>query len=150
MSSEQSLDMILLPFKTVPGPAPVNAIRDRIEKIYALPIVERIVAALAADSSPGAREEHDALLKKCPMSLKVTLRLLHGCPRKFIDNMLEEYRIAVHMSARPDFREGVRAVLIDKDNRPKWNPAKLHDVTEDMVDEVFYSLPPGEEWTPVP
>jgi enoyl-CoA hydratase len=146
---EDSIDMILAPFKAVPGPAPVNAIRDRIEKIYALPTVERIVDALGASTAPDARAERDALLKKCPMSLKVTLRLLHGCPRKFLDNMVEEYRIAMHMVQRNDFREGVRAILIDKDNKPVWQPAELTEVTEDMVDAMFDPLPGGEEWTPI-
>ena len=83
------------------------------------------------------------------MSLKVILRLLHGPPRKFVDNMIEEYKIAIHMVARHDFREGVRAVLIDKDNAPKWQPASLADVTDDLLEEIFTDLAPGEEWTPV-
>lgn len=149
VASDQSFDMLLAPFKAVPGAAPVNAARDRIEKIYALPTVERIIEALGTMSDPGALAERDSLLRKCPMSLKVTLRLLHGCPRRFVDNMIEEYRMAIHMVQRHDFREGVRAVLIDKDNKPRWQPATLAEITEEMVDAVFFDLPPGEEWTPI-
>jgi len=149
MSSDQSFDLLLSPFKAVPGPAPVNAARDRIEKIYALPTVEKIVEALGASVAPDARAEREALLRKCPTSLKVTLRLLHGCPRRFVDNMIEEYRVAIHMTHRSDFREGVRAILIDKDNKPRWSPATLAETTEDMLDAIFSNLPPGEEWTPI-
>ncbi len=146
--STMPVDQVLLSCKTLPGEAPVNAQRARIDRIYSLPSMERIMEALAADSSPEARAEREQLLKKCPMSLKVTLRLLRGPPRRFVDNMIEEYRIAVHMASRADFREGVRAVLIDKDNAPRWKPPTLAEVTDDMVEDVFADLP-GHEWTPV-
>ena len=148
-NAHTTFDSLLAPCKCTPGPAPVAAQRDRIEKYYTLPSVERIVAALGATSSPECLMERDALLKKCPMSLKVTLRLLRSPPRRFVDNMIEEYKIAVRMTMRPDFREGVRAVLIDKDNKPRWQPPTLAEVTEEMVEGIFADLPPGQQWTPV-
>jgi enoyl-CoA hydratase len=48
-----------------------------------------------------------------------------------------------------DFQEGVRAVVIDKDNKPAWNPATLEGVTDALLDEIFAPLPPGEEWSPL-
>jgi enoyl-CoA hydratase len=54
------------------------------------------------------------------------------------------------MMLRPDFAEGVRAVLIDKDNAPRWNPAAPEDVTDEMLDEIFAPLPDDEEWSPFP
>ncbi len=149
IANEVSLGDCVAPHKLPPGAPPIVALRERIDKIYALGTVEKIVAALEADGSSDAQSERMALLKKCPMSLKVTLRLLRGPPRKFVDNMVEEFRIAMHMVARADFREGVRAVLIDKDNKPKWHPATLAEVTDDMVEAIFGKLPSGEEWTPV-
>jgi len=149
VSSDASLDSLLAPFKASPGSPPINAMREMIEKIYALPTVEKIIEALAASPNADAQAEYHVLLRKCPASLKVTQRLLLRCPRRFIDNMVDEYRIAIRMVSRPDFREGVRAILIDKDNKPKWSPAKLAEVTEDMLDAIFAPLPPDEEWTPV-
>ena len=51
---------------------------------------------------------------------------------------------------RPDFREGVRAVIVDKDNAPRWDPATLEDVTEAMLDAIFAPLPADEEWHALP
>jgi len=61
-----------------------------------------------------------------------------------------EYRIASRVLTRPDFAEGVRAVIIDKTNDPKWDPATPEGVTEDLLDAIFAPLPEGEEWVPLP
>jgi enoyl-CoA hydratase len=84
------------------------------------------------------------------MSAKVSHRLLAGRPASFAADMVVEYRLARRVVMRPDFREGVRAVIVEKDNRPLWSPARLDDVTEAMLDEIFAPLPPGGEWTPLP
>ena len=67
-----------------------------------------------------------------------------------LEEMALEYRLAARMIMRPDFAEGVRAVLVDKDNAPRWNPAAPEAVTDAMLDEIFAALPPSEEWTPFP
>jgi enoyl-CoA hydratase len=64
--------------------------------------------------------------------------------------MRAEYRLAARMMLRPDFAEGVRAVLVDKDNTPRWDPAIPAGVTSAMLDAIFAPLPAGEEWTPFP
>jgi len=63
--------------------------------------------------------------------------------------MRMEYRIASRVLTRPDFAEGVRAVIVDKTNDPKWNPATPEDVSEELIDSIFAPLPEGEEWTPL-
>jgi enoyl-CoA hydratase len=50
----------------------------------------------------------------------------------------------------PDFREGVRAVIVDKDNAPRWSPAELADVTPALLDGLFAPLPAADEWSPLP
>jgi enoyl-CoA hydratase len=67
----------------------------------------------------------------------------------FADNMAMEYRIASRVIVRPDFTEGVRAVIVDKDNAPKWDPATAEDVTADLIDTIFAPLPAQEEWKPL-
>jgi enoyl-CoA hydratase len=61
-----------------------------------------------------------------------------------------EYRIASRVVLRPDFREGVRAVIVEKDNQPRWNPPSLEGMSEALLDEIFAPLPAAEEWTPLP
>ena len=53
------------------------------------------------------------------------------------------------MLVRPDFAEGVRAVIVDKTNDPKWNPPTPEEVSEELIDSIFAPLPEGEEWTPL-
>jgi enoyl-CoA hydratase len=67
----------------------------------------------------------------------------------FADNMAMEYRIGSHVLTRPDFAEGVRAVIVDKDNDPKWNPATAEGVSEELLDAIFAPLPEAEEWKPL-
>ncbi len=64
--------------------------------------------------------------------------------------MRAEYALAGRGRRTHDFREGVRAVLIDKDNAPQWDPATPEEVTDEMLDEIFAPLPDGEAWTPFP
>jgi enoyl-CoA hydratase len=67
----------------------------------------------------------------------------------FADNMAMEYRIASRVLVRPDFAEGVRAVIVDKDNAPQWDPATPEGVTDALVDAIFAPLPAQEEWKPL-
>ena len=112
----------------------------------------RALNALTADGSAWALAQRAVIARKCPTTLKVALRLVHeGAARtSFAGEMAAEYRVAVRMSGRPDFAEGVRAVILDKDNTPRWSPAALEDVTPAMLDAIFAPLPPDEEWHPLP
>ena len=67
----------------------------------------------------------------------------------FADNMAMEYRLGGRVVRTHDFQEGVRAVIVDKDNAPHWSPADLAGVTDDVLDALFAPLPAGEEWTPL-
>ncbi len=124
----------------------------RINKLFAPDTLEEILDALEEDGSDWALKELAALKAKCPLSCKVSLRLLaqaYGRP-SFAAEMTSEYALAIRMTRYPDFREGVRALLIDKDNAPRWNPATPEEVTDDLVDRMFEPLPDGQKWTPLP
>lgn len=123
-----------------------------INKLFSPDRLEDILDALDADGSSWALKELAALRVKSPLAAKVSLRLLdqaYGKP-SFAAEMTTEFALAVRIVQHPDFREGVRALLIDKDNAPKWTPARPEDVTPDMVDAMFEPLPDGEKWTPLP
>ncbi|MDB5715413.1 MAG: enoyl-CoA hydratase/isomerase family protein, partial [Sphingomonadales bacterium] len=57
--------------------------------------------------------------------------------------------IASRVAVLPDFTEGVRALIIDKDNAPVWNPSTPEDMTQEALDAIFAPLPANEEWTPL-
>jgi enoyl-CoA hydratase len=135
---------------TEPPPARLAGNAERIGRLFASDRLEDILAALAADPSEWAAKELKAVATKCPTTAKVALRQFAGTRADFADEMALEYRLAARMIMRADFAEGVRAVLVDKDNAPRWNPATAEDVTDEMLDAIFAPLPPGEEWTPFP
>ncbi len=114
--------------------------RGWIDRCYRADSVEEILAALDASDEPEAHDAAATLRRMSPTSLKVTLRALRearGLGR--LEPCLEqEFRIATAM-ARPgsDFVEGVRAVIVDKDRTPRWQPATLDAVTEEIVARHF-------------
>jgi enoyl-CoA hydratase len=134
-------------FAADPGPAPLAPHRAEIDRLFGADSIEAIVAALEADGGEWAMAQLKTLRTKSPQTLKVAFRqlALGAAAATFEDNMRTEYRIGARVVARHDFLEGVRAVIIDKDNAPNWSPAKLEGVTEAMLDEIFAPL--DEEWS---
>ena len=130
-----------------PGGSPLAARRAAIDRCFAADTVEAILAALDREAAAGgsdsewAGETRAALRTKSPTSLKITLRQLIVGQRFDIEDALAlEYRLTQHVMAGHDFYEGVRAVVIDKDQKPRWRPATLAEVTEARVDGYFASL----------
>lgn len=83
--------------------------------------------------------------KMSPRSLKVTLRQLHEGKSKTLKEGLEmEFGIVLRCMQATDFREGIRALLVDKDNQPKWSPESISDVSTEQVDNYFAPLPANE------
>jgi enoyl-CoA hydratase len=143
---------VLAPFEVDPGPAPVAGHLADIERLFGQPSVEDIVAGLEADGSDWALAQLATLATKSPQTMKVAFRQLAQGARaaSFADNMAMEYRIGARVVRKHDFLEGVRAVIVDKDNAPRWNPANLDGVTEAEIDAIFAPLPADQEWTPLP
>ncbi|MEZ6028190.1 MAG: enoyl-CoA hydratase/isomerase family protein [Hyphomonadaceae bacterium] len=119
--------------------------RDVIERCFSQASVEEIFFALESEPGEWAKKQLDTLKTKSPRTLKVAHRqLTEGLKLKsFEDNMRMEFRIGCRQVQSHDFQEGVRAVIIDKDNAPKWNPAQLSGVSEKTLDEIFAPL--GED-----
>jgi enoyl-CoA hydratase len=151
MRDPDAIEGILAEFEVDPGRASVAGWRDDIDRLFAGDNVEAVVAALEADGSDWALSQLEAMRPKSPISSKVSFRLLSGLePATIADDFVTEYRVARHQVMTHDFSEGVRAVIIDKDNAPAWSPAALEGVSEAMVDAIFAPLPADEEWTPLP
>jgi enoyl-CoA hydratase len=115
--------------------------RAVIDRCFAGNTLDEIVHALQKEGGAWADQVLSTLLQKSPMSLKVTLRALREGSRLTLEQCLVmEYRLVQRFMADHDFFEGVRALIIDKDNQPKWRPALLADVTPEMVDAYFAPL----------
>jgi enoyl-CoA hydratase len=123
-----------------------------IARLFAPDTLEEVIAGLEAEDSDWARSELATLNSKSPLSCKVSLRLLRESTEResFEAEMRAEFALATRVVQTHDFVEGVRALLIDKDNRPEWKPAVPAAVLDDTVDQLFVELPPEEAWTPFP
>ena len=142
---------ILAELSVTPPKARIEDNADKIAKHFASDSYEDILASLEKDDSDWAQKERDTLGTKSPQTCKVALRQLAESARlgDFANNMRMEYRIASRVLTRPDFAEGVRAVIVDKTNDPKWDPATPEGVSEELIDTIFAPLPAEEEWTPL-
>ena len=135
--------------------APHAAVMDHLDKInrlFASDRYEDILAALEADGSDWAQKERDTLGTKSPQTCKVALRQLQdgAAMPDFAAEMAQEYAIGARVVTMHDFLEGVRALIVDKDNSPKWDPPTPGAVTDDWIDAIFAPLPENEKWTPLP
>lgn len=146
-----AIEAVLSDLSADPGEARIERNRTRIDTLFAPDTLEGILAALDADGGDWATKEAATLRTKSPSTCKCVLRQLElgaSCTT-FADNMAMELRGASRAITRPDFAEGVRALLVDKDNAPQWQPARPEDVTEDIVARLFAPLPPEHEWKPL-
>jgi enoyl-CoA hydratase len=124
----------------------------QISRLFASDRLEETIASLDEDESEWALSELATIRTKSPLSCKVSLRVLaEGATRtSFADEMRAEYALAGRVVRTHDFREGVRALLIDKTGDPQWDPSTPEEVTDEMLDVLFEPLPASEEWTPFP
>ncbi|XP_057600488.1 3-hydroxyisobutyryl-CoA hydrolase, mitochondrial isoform X1 [Hippopotamus amphibius kiboko] len=114
---------------------------DKINSWFSANTVEQIIENLQQDGSSFALEQLKAINKMSPTSLKITLRqLMEGSSKTLQEVLTMEYRLSQACMRGHDFHEGVRAVLIDKDQNPKWKPADLKEVTDEDLNNHFKSL----------
>jgi enoyl-CoA hydratase len=141
----------ILDEQSIPAPdARILAHRDAIDALFASDVLEDIFTALDADTGEWAQAQLATLRTKSPQTMKVSLRLLEegAMMPTFEDEMRQEYAVGAHVVQRHDFLEGVRAVIVDKDNAPRWDPPTPEGVTDHVIDQIFAPLPDGEAWTP--
>ncbi len=145
-----AVNRVLAGFTAAAGEAPIAAHRAAIDRCFAGGSVEAIFDALAADGSAGdhsewARQQRDAMVTKSPISLKITHRQLRAAAMMSLaDDLMMEYRMTQACIAGHDFYEGVRAIVIEKDNAPKWRPATLAEVDAASVERHFAPPPDGD------
>ncbi|MFM6829315.1 MAG: enoyl-CoA hydratase/isomerase family protein, partial [Novosphingobium sp.] len=146
-----AIPTILRELSAVPPEPKIAVHAADIERLFASNRYEDILAALEADGSDFAQVTLKTLATKSPQTCKVALRQLSTSLTlpDFAANMVMEYRISARVLTLPDFAEGVRAVIVDKDNAPKWSPATPEGVTDDLLDAIFAPLGAADEWKPL-
>jgi len=119
---------------------------DAMQRTFWKPSVEDIFAALEAEGDEWSAKQLATLKTKSPRRLKIAHRQLSlGLQMQtFEANMRMEFRIGCRHVGLHDFQEGVRAVIVDKDNAPRWAPDTLAGVSERDLDDVFAPLGEGE------
>ncbi len=126
---------------TSPGSGQLAAARDWIDRCYAFDSVEEILDALQQAPEPAARAAAAEIAGNAPTSLKVTLQALRAARQLGLEACLErEFRVSRSITRQPDFVEGVRAAVVDKDRNPRWQPSRLSEVGRDDVLRHFEAI----------
>lgn len=101
---------------------------------------QRLIAELELSQAPEAREAAAKVRQMCPVSIAVTIAQLDRTRRHQLNLaqvLADDLRVVPRLTRRPDFAEGVRAQLIDKDHNPKWNPARIEDLDPQELSELL-------------
>jgi len=146
-----SVDAVLAAFAEPAGEGPVMAHKTAIDRLFKGDSVEGILCALDREATSESADAEWAgktaatINAKSPTSLKVALaQVRRGATYDFAACMRAEFRIVSRIIHDKDFYEGVRAVIVDKDNKPRWNPAVLADVSDAEVERHFAPLEGGD------
>lgn len=123
------------------GPAPLAAHAAAIDRHFSKGSVAEIIVSLKADGSDWANKVLATLATKSPMSLLVAYQQIRaGRSLSFEEAMKLEFRLTNRFMRGKDFYEGVRAIIIDKDQAPKWSPPTIEAVATSDVEAYFASL----------
>ncbi|UKA63142.1 enoyl-CoA hydratase/isomerase family protein [Arthrobacter sp. FW306-04-A] len=127
-------------FVQEPPASALSGQRDWIDAAYASDDAEDIVGRLRAAGGEAATAA-GTIESKSPTAVKVTLESLRRVRGLSLEEALEqEYRVGMRCLIGPDFREGIRAQVVDKDRNPQWKPASLAEVSQAAVDGFFAPL----------
>ncbi len=136
------IESLINGFATGETAGPVAALEPRIDQWFGFDRMEDIIAALKCDASELAQATLKTLSEKSPRGMVVTLKLLRLArgASSLEECLVREYRAALEVFRSDDFREGVRAAVIDKDRNPKWSPPRIEDVTPEMIAPYFAEI----------
>jgi enoyl-CoA hydratase len=147
LSGTVTVDAVLAAFAEPAGEGPIMARRATIDRMFAGERVEDVLAALDRETASGSADAEWAgktaatMRTKSPLSLKLALaQVRRGKAWDFETCMRAEFRIVSRVIRGHDFYEGVRAVIVDKDNKSRWQPATLAEVNAAEVERHFAPL----------
>ena len=147
-----SVDATLAAFAEPAGEGKLAALRPAIDRLFRGARVEDILAGLDVAATDGAdaafaKATAAGIRTKSPTSLKLALAQMRaGAALSFEACMQTEFRIVSRIIHGHDFYEGVRAVIVDKDNAPLWQPAALAEVSDAEIARHFAPLARDDEW----
>ena len=121
--------------------APIDALRPAIERCFDQPDVRAVVEALEREDGPWARETLATIRRASPTSVALTFELFRRGAELTLAECLEmEYQLAVRICKTPEFLEGVRAMVVDKDRAPRWNPPSLEQLRPEALDALWSEI----------
>lgn len=154
-SGAATMDRVIAHYAEAPPPSDLAGLRALIDETFKFDQVELIRDTLARMSKAGTVEPGQAwavktlagLAGRSPLSLKLALTAIrHARGLPSLEAALDmEYRICTRLYEGGEFIEGVRALIVDKDRQPKWQPPRLEDVTPELVVQYLAPLPAGQE-----
>ncbi|MBR1139136.1 MULTISPECIES: enoyl-CoA hydratase/isomerase family protein [Bradyrhizobium] len=136
------IDQLIAGFATGETAGPVAAQQAKIDAWFAHDRMHDIFVALEADGSELALATLKTLKEKSPRGMVVTLKLLRLARKatSLQECLVREYRAALEVFRSDDFREGVRAAIIDKDRNPSWSPPNVDQVTPEMLERYLAEI----------
>ena len=141
------IDGVISAARSTPNmPGSIDPYRDDIKRsFHNKDSLQSIIKSLSRENTSFATQTLEILQNKSPISLAITFeQLSRGRSLNFEETMKMEYRIVCRMVRGHDFFEGVRALIIDKDQNPKWSPASIEDITPETIRDYFSPLLDGE------
>ncbi len=144
LADVQPVDPLLDGLHATQGRGPLQDEAGMIRDFFSAATLPEIFEGLERATGAGkdwAQRTLADLKTRSPMSLAITHRHIRDCRTLDLrETLIQDYRLACRCMDAPDFAEGVRAALIDKDHAPRWSPARLEDVSKADVDRYFASL----------
>ena len=146
LNDEDALEVILEEHSGDPGDSDLAVTRGLIDAAFAGDDVAAMVARISAAGDSWSEKQAKIIGTKSPTALKLTCAAIRsGADKSYKDVMRQELRLSSHCLDGVDFYEGVRAVIIDKDNAPNWSPATLDGVDDAMIAKYFDALSSDKE-----
>ena len=141
-ATSAEVDKIIAGLATGESGGPIAARKADIDRWFAHDRMEDIFVDLKRDNSEFAQSTLKTLNEKSPRGMVVTLKLLRLARHatSLEECLVREYRAALEVFRSDDFREGVRAAVIDKDRNPRWSPPRVEDVTPEMLAPYFAEI----------
>ena len=145
LAAGEDVDDVLARLRRHPPPSRLLPHRPLIDRCFGADSVREIVSNLEADPHEFAQETVRALREKCPTSLCIAFRQVRiGASLDMEEAMRTEFRIVSRVCRGTEFLEGIRATIIDKDMKPRWDPSRIEDVSDADIDRYFAPLGKGE------